>query len=277
VTIGQGVYALDENGAWTTQDYADLQVAVRLLEEKRFIARLTHYAGQPMEKMLTALPRRATDGVHKVVRVTVTRLLGLALKTMGAKPRTAALRLHKIAGGMSGAVGGAFGLPALALELPVTTAIMLRSIADIARSEGENLASPEGRLACLEVFALGGGREGKEGTDTGYYAVRASLAKALSEAAQHIARKGLTEKGAPVVARFIAQIASRFGALVSEKMAAQAVPVIGAAGGAAINLLFIDHFQDTARGHFIVRRLERAYGKDTVQQAYRQLSRSGAS
>jgi hypothetical protein len=35
----------------------------------------------------------------------------------------------------------------------------------------------------------------------------------------------------------------------------------------ARNLLFIDHFQDVARGHFIVRRLERAYGAETVRAA----------
>jgi len=268
---------LAKTEGWAPQDYADLQVAVRLLEEKRFIARLTHYAGQPVEKMLTALPHRLSDGVQQVVRATVTRLLNLALKTMGRKGRTATPRFHKLVGGLSGAVGGAFGLPALAVELPLTTAIMLRSIADIARSEGEDITTLEGRLACLSVFALGGGNAVKDGTDTGYYAVRASLAKALSEAAQHIARKGLTEKGAPVLVRLIAQIASRFGALVSEKMAAQAVPVIGAAGGAAINLLFMDHFQDTARGHFIVRRLERTYGKEVVQRAYQDVRRIGPS
>jgi glycerate kinase len=106
--------------------------------------------------------------------------------------------------------------------------------------------------------------------------VRASLAKALSEAAQHIARKGLTEKGAPVLVRFITQISSRFGALVSEKVAAQAVPIVGAAGGAGINLLFLDHFQETARGHFVVRRLERRYGKERVRSAYLEIAGQAA-
>jgi hypothetical protein len=54
-------------------------------------------------------------------------------------------------------------------------------------------------------------------------------------------------------------------------VAAQAVPVIGAAGGAVINLLFIDHFQDMARGHFIVRRLERAYPPEMVREEYERL------
>jgi hypothetical protein len=58
---------------------------------------------------------------------------------------------------------------------------------------------------------------------------------------------------------------------VSEKIVAQSVPVVGAAGGAVINLLFIDHFQDVARGHFIVRRLERTYGAETVKRAYLEL------
>jgi hypothetical protein len=61
---------------------------------------------------------------------------------------------------LSGAIGGAFGLTALAVELPLSTAIMLRSIADIARSEGEDLTMVESRLACLEVFALGGRSDG---------------------------------------------------------------------------------------------------------------------
>lgn len=265
---------MDGIDTWDPQDSTDLQVAVRLLEKSPFIARLTHYVGQPIEKMITALPQPVGDGIQQVVRATVTRLLNMALKTMGDRPHhRASPRFHKIAGGLSGAVGGAFGLSALAVELPLSTAIMLRAIADIARSEGEDIASVESRLACLEVFALGGRRAADDGADTGYYAVRASLAKALSEAAQHIARKGLTDKGAPVLVRLIAQIASRFGALVSEKAAAQAVPVIGAVGGAAVNLLFMDHFQDIARGHFMVRRLERTYGRDAVQQAYQELRR----
>jgi len=71
--------------------------------------------------------------------------------------------------------------------------------------------------------------------------------------------------------RFIAAIAARFGVVVSEKAAAQAVPAIGAAGGAIINTIFIDHFQDMARGHFIVRRLERKYGEKTVRREYEDL------
>ena len=78
----------------------------------------------------------------------------------------------------------------------------------------------------------------------------------------------MAEEGAPVVVRLIARIAARFNVVVSEKVAAQAVPVVGAASGAAINLLFVNSFQRTASGHFVVRRLERKYGPDVVKGAY---------
>ena len=45
---------------------------------------------------------------------------------------------------------------------------------------------------------------------------------------------------------------SRFGIVLSQKVMAQAVAVVGALGGTAINLVFIEHFQDLARGHFTV-------------------------
>ena len=78
----------------------------------------------------------------------------------------------------------------------------------------------------------------------------------------------------------ISQVAARFGVAVSEKLAAQAVPIVGAVGGAAINAAFADHFQALARGHFIVRRLERQYGPDAIRFEYRRLQgalRSGAA
>jgi hypothetical protein len=35
-----------------------------------------------------------------------------------------------------------------------------------------------------------------------------------------------------------------------------------------VNYAFMEHFQDVARGHFTVRRLERLYGKETIRAEY---------
>jgi len=162
-------------------------------------------------------------------------------------------------------------LPALAVELPVSTTIMLRSIADIARSEGEQINDIEAKMACIEVFALGGPARSDDAIESGYFAVRAALSKSIADAAEYVAKKGAIEKGAPALIRFIVKVAQRFSIQVSEKAAAQAIPAIGAVGGAVINTLFIDHFQDMARGHFIVRRLERKYGPEQVKTLYNEI------
>jgi hypothetical protein len=121
------------------------------------------------------------------------------------------------------------------------------------------------------VLALGGTTKGDDVAETGYFAARAALAKAVSEAVEHLAKHGLTQQGAPAIVRLISQIAARFSIIVSEKVAAQAVPVVGALGGAAINILFMNHYQDMGRGHFMVRRLERRYGQEQIRQLYTSL------
>jgi EcsC protein family len=253
-------------------DIEALRYAKSLLETPGLAAKFTNVFGVPIEKGLDLLPGRWTEIVATATRKSLETALRVALTTMSGRPHKPAWeRLHKLAVGATGAAGGAFGLAGLPVELPVSTTIMMRSIADIARSEGELLHTPETKLACLEVFALGGRSPSDNAADSAYFVIRAGLARSISEAAKHLTEKGLAERGAPAILRLIAQLATRFGVNVSEKVAAQSVPVIGAAGGAVINLLFIDHFQDVARGHFIVRRLERAYSPEVIRDEYERL------
>ena len=250
----------------------DLKYAKELLENPGLAARITDALGTAIDKGFELLPAKWSEMVQQITKESLRKALEFAVMTMDDRPRVSSWSfLHKMLAATSGAVGGAFGLPALAAELPVSTIIMLRSIADIARSEGEKIKTLEAKLACLEVFALGGKSPGDDATETGYFVVRAAFAREVSEAVKYITKRGLAEKGAPAISRFITTIASRFGVNVSEKFAAQAVPLIGAAGGALINTIFIDHFQDMARGHFIVRRLERVYGIEEVQRQYEEL------
>lgn len=252
-------------------DLADLRFAKVLLENPSVAARIANAVGTPVERVLALLPRGATDLIGAATKKSLEMALAFATSTMDDRQQGPADWVHKTIVAVTGAAGGAFGLPALAIELPVSTIIMFRSIADIARSEGERIKAPEAKLACLEVFALGGRARGDEAAESGYFAVRAALATALSEAAEYIAERGVAREGAPALVRFITQVAARFGVPVSEKAAAQSLPIVGVAGGALINALFIDHFQDVARGHFIVRRLERSYDPELVKKEYLKL------
>lgn len=253
----------------TPSEMCELKKAKGLLENPGIAAKVSNFVGTPIERVLKKLPEALTATVNDITRKSIEKALDIALLTMDRDDRGSSSNWwHRLAVVATGAGGGAFGLPALAIELPVSTTIMLRSIADIARSEGEDLSSPDTKLQCVQVLALGGNSKGDDGTESGYFAARAALAKSISEAAAHLTKKGLSQHGAPAIVRLISQIASRFSIVVSEKAAAQAVPIVGALGGAVINTLFIDHFQDMGRGHFIVRRLERQHGQAEVRQIY---------
>jgi len=252
----------------TDEDVKALGAAVHALEHPGLAARLSNIAGKPFDLMRRALPVGASDAITAAATKGLNAALTVALHTIRNEPQTGSRLLHKALAATSGAVGGSFGLVALPLELPISTIIMLRSIVDIARSEGEDLADPETALSCLQVFALGGEASEDDAAESGYYAVRAMLAKSVAEASRFIAERGLLAEGAPVLVRFITQVASRFGVVVTQKLAAQAVPVIGALGGAAVNYAFIDHFQEVARAHFTIRRLERSYGRDLIRSEY---------
>lgn len=262
------------NPAMTDAELNELRTAKLLLENPGLAAKISSFVGTPIEKGFALLPKQWNAVVNDATRKAIETALKVALWTLKkgeTKSDSTSNWWHKLAAGASGAAGGALGLAALSVELPVSTTIMLRSIADIARSEGENLKLADAQLECVQVLALGGSSKSDDGTEVGYFAARTAMAKAVSEAAAHFASQGVTQHGAPAIVRLITIVASRFSIVVSEKAAAQAVPIVGAIGGAVINTLFIDHFQDMARGHFIVRRLERLHGAAAVQLAYQAL------
>jgi len=247
-----------------------LKRAKRLLEKSGLAARITNILGASIERGFRFLPGRWNEQVGKITRAALHKAVEAAVFSMKSTPgKKSSNTSHKLAVAAMGGVSGFFGLGALMIELPISTTIMLRSIADVARSEGEHVNTIESKMACLEVFALCGPRKCDDASESGYFAVRAALAQSVSRAAKHIAEKGLAGESAPILVRLITQIAERFSIRVSTKTAAQAVPAIGAAGGALVNWVFMKHFQKTARGHFIIRRLERKYGEKAVRRVYK--------
>jgi hypothetical protein len=256
------------------EDSVELRSAFYTLEHPGLAARLTDMLGKPIELLGGALPASASNVITTSVAKALEMALQVALLSLQHRPHAGSQLLHKALATASGAAGGAFGLPTLPIELPVSTIIMLRSIADIARSEGENLSDPETALSCVEVFALGGRAGSDDASESGYFALRSLLAKSVTEAARYIANHGIIEQSAPALVRFITQVAARFGVVVAEKVVAQSMPVIGALGGAAVNYIFMEHFQAVALGHFTIRRLERAYGKPVIQTEYERLTKA---
>ncbi|HWT39461.1 MAG TPA: EcsC family protein [Paraburkholderia sp.] len=260
----------------SADDLAALRRAKHELESPALTMKLASIVGAPMEKLISRMPAIASDKVNDATQLALRKCLQIALRTLGRPMGGASLGvsdrpsnlLHKFAVATTGAAGGAFGLLALPVELPVTTTLMFRSICDIARSEGEDLASVDTQLQCLTVLGMGGTSKADEDADYGYFIMRGALAQAVSKASSEVASKGFTTHGSAALLRLLNAIAARFSVQVSEQIAAKSIPAIGAVLGAMVNTVFIDHFQQVAHGHFTVRRLERQYGTDAVQIAY---------
>ncbi|WP_127159675.1 EcsC family protein [Xanthomonas arboricola] len=264
-------------------DYADLKKAVELLETPSITARISNLIGSPIEYFVAKLPKSASKKINGIVVAAMNKSASAALWSLENEPgRTSSTKINKLYAAASGAAGGAFGFFALGVELPIATTIMMRAVADVARSEGFDLDDFDTKQACIEVFALGGNSNSDDSADTGYYAVRGfttqtmqALSKELAELATKQTTSGLqrftAEQSGKWLATLIEKVAARFGIVVTEKFAAQAVPIVGAVTGASINLLFTDFYQDMARGHFIVKRLENSYGFDDVKKEYQRI------
>ena len=216
------------------------------------------------------LPEQWSVTIHSAARIALEKALRFAVITLGRKPsRPAGDRMHKWLAAASGGVGGAFGLPALALELPVSTTVMMRSIAAIAREEGEDLTLAETKLACVEVFALGGPSRADNAAENRLFRAARHVGP------EHVRGCQASRRQRSIPARehrssfvFSARSPPDSGSLSAKRLPPRRFRWWAPRAGAMVNTLFLNHYQDMAHGHFIIRRLERHYGKAQVREAY---------
>lgn len=245
-----------------------IQTAAHFLERPGLMIQVANTLGKPLEMLQHSLPAEVQGKIAGIVEKSLQKTLEISISTL-PKATDQALpkqplqqgRHHTFAAAAMGALGGFFGPATLALELPITTAIMFRSIANTAQSFGEDLQDPQVRLECLQVFAMGAPQStGDDAMNSAYFSQRLAF---------HTFIKKASEKGAAsLLARFIARVASEYQIVVAQKLLAESLPVIGAVGGAAINSAFTNFFNQTAYYHFGLRYLERKYNLETVQKIY---------
>jgi hypothetical protein len=273
------------------QEQQFLKEAAQFLEHPGVAIRIANKLGQPSEYLESKLPDKARHSIQTATHTALKKALKMALMTIPDTAQNKGFKdsewrasksnwAHVAGSAVTGAMGGMFGLPSLALELPVTTTLMLRSIAQNARAFGANLNDPRVQLECLYIFSLGTPSSADDATETSYYASRLGLGQLITQAASYISAHSAKEilsaieKGsAPVLVRLIANIAGKFEIAVSEKVLVEAIPIIGAAGGAVVNSVFTHYFNEAARYHFGIRKLELEHGADVVQALYQRYAR----
>ncbi|MGR3636201.1 MAG: EcsC family protein [Shimia sp.] len=191
--------------------------------------------GLPVSGLISSLPKEVQNGLGSGTGLALTQAVKLADGSRGVfkdKPDwvnaslTAAL----------GAAGGFGGVTSALAELPVTVTVLLRAIQAVSVQHGFDPSQDSVRFDCLQVLAANGPFTADEGAD-------------LSMLEQ---RAGLAMGGAGWIK---AVIVPRLAPVLGQKLAAQAVPVIGAAMGAATNYAYTSYYQDIAHVHFGLRKL----------------------
>jgi hypothetical protein len=201
---------------------------------------LLNVVGGQAENLLERLPDSAKDKLEVAAERALRSALEAAGKTRGVVPDQRGWLNTAVATAM-GAAGGMGGLPSALAELPVTVTVLMRAMLGIAAEHGFDPEEPEVAQACLMVFASAGPLSEDDGADLGFVAARVSLT------------------GASVNA-LIARIAPRVGVVLGQKLAAQTVPVLGAAAGAAVNYAYTSYYQEMAHVQFGLWRLARDSG-----------------
>ena len=210
--------------------------------------------GGQVETGLRALPKGAQGQIDKVVRMALEKSFQIAAKTRtGPIGRAVGTdRLHRIMGTVTGAVGGVAGIGTALAELPFAITIIFRAVQAVAEEHGEDPQSEETRLECLAVFGSGGPGHLDDGIDTSFIGARLSL----TGSALH---------------RLIATVAPKFATMLSQKLASQSIPVLGAIAGAGTNYAFVDYYVQMAHVHFGLRALFRKHGEAVVVEEFHRL------
>lgn len=227
-------------------DATRAEIAALVHRQRRangILMRAINLVGGQVEDGLRMLPGGARAQIEAAARRALETSYEAAHRSRGVAGGSD--RMHKALGAISGALGGLGGLPTALAELPVATTVIFRAVQGVAAEYGEDPTSAETRAQCLAVFGSGGPGAGDDGVDTSFFGARIGL----TGAAVH----GLIGKVAP-----------KFATILSQKLASQAVPVLGAVAGAGTNYAFTDFYVEMAHVHFGLRKLARAHGDAPV-------------
>lgn len=231
-------------------DAARAEIAALALRQRKangVLMTAINFVGGQVEDGMKMLPKGMRDQIDGAARMALQKSYEMAAKSRGgAFARVSNTdRMHRVMGTISGAIGGLGGLPTALAELPVATTVIFRAVQSVAAQYGEDPLSEETRLQCLQVFGAGGPGGDDDGVNTSFVGARLSL----SGAAVH---------------KLIAKVAPKFATVLSQKLATQAVPLLGAAAGAGTNFAFVDYYVSVAHVHFGLRKIAREHGEEAV-------------
>ena len=205
------------------------------------------FLGAKAENVLDMLPDGMRTTIEKATFQALESSFSAAAASRGTIPDTGNWATPLMTA-TAGAVGGFGGLGTALAELPVTTTLILRAIQGIAVEHGFDPSDADTKADCLRVFAAAGPMSEDNNTDLSFLTLRTSVSGATVHA-------------------LLSRVAPKLSVTLSQKLAAQTVPVLGAAAGATINYAFTSYYQDIAHVQFGLRKLAEETGHDRAALA----------
>jgi hypothetical protein len=210
---------------------------------------LVNRMGGGLEKQLAQLPVALRARVGQVTETALVQAWTLADRSAKHIPDPG--RRGTLAAAMvTGAAGGAGGIATSLAELPVTVTMILHAIRAEAVAAGHDPSDAAIRAECLRVFAAGSPLAEDDGIDAAFLSAR------------------LTMTG-PALQALIASVAPKLATALTQKLAAQAVPILGAVSGAALNAAYLSYYREIASIRFALLRLGFVHGETSVLEAFR--------
>ncbi len=206
--------------------------------------RVVNRLGGTLEGQISLVPAPVRDQVERGVARALEASYGFAGKAPDLGERGPMMAVMA-----SGAAGGAGGIATSLAELPVTVTLILGAIRSAASEAGLNPDEPWVQAECLRVFGAGSPLASDDGVNTSFLTAR------------------MTVTGA-AVKNMIATVAPKLAAVLGQKLAAQAVPVLGAMTGAALNAAFLSYYREMARIRFALLKLAEVHGAEPVLAAF---------
>lgn len=191
--------------------------------------------GGSADSLLERLPEGIRQNLEAATVAALNQAMRAAHTSRGLVPDQKSW-LNQVVVTAMGAAGGAGGLPTALAELPVTTTLLLRVIQGVAVEHGFDPEAESVQFDCVQVFAAAGPLSGDDGADLGFLSARIALSGKAMQAV-------------------IAKIAPKLAVILGQKLAAQAVPILGAVAGAATNYAYTSYYEDVAHVHFGLRKL----------------------
>ncbi len=196
---------------------------------------LLNLIGAQGETLLDRLPPAARAGLDSATLAALTQAMKAAQGSRRIVPKGSSVLNTSVATAL-GAVGGIGGVSSALAELPITTTVLLRAIQDVAVQYGFDPEAESVQFDCIQVFSAAGPLEKDDGADLAFVSTRLALTGGAMQV-------------------LIARVAPKLAVVLGQKLAAQAVPLLGAVAGAATNFAYTSYYQEIAHVHFGLRKL----------------------